>query len=115
MHRSIAYSLGLALALAACSKKPVPPPPTEPKVTMPPEPTAAALKSSIHVTSPTPVKVLLDGKPACDTTPCELNDVPPGDHDVTCVDPDGGPATSGVTLGEGQHVEQICPSNAIRR
>ena len=97
-----------SFALLACPSKNVPPPP-EPNVALPPEPPPAPMSCSIHVVANPPAKILVDGRPGCDLSPCTIDKLPPGAHAVTCVDEVAGNMTLDIELYPGVHMEVSCP------
>jgi hypothetical protein len=90
----------LSVCLAACGgsapKEPATPAPAEAE-----EPQGDTSATLDVFCTPSASEVRVDGKPIGES-PISKYKVPPGPHDVTCVDPKTGPSTMAVTLEPGE-------------
>jgi hypothetical protein len=106
--------VALVLCLSACGggapKEPVTP--DNSAESAPPESDTSA---TLDVYCTPTGEVRLDGK-SIGESPISGYKVPPGPHDVTCVDPSAGPSTMSVTLepGEGRSVTLGGPSRVTK-
>lgn len=100
--------LALIFALFACASSP-PPEPATPAPTEAEEPPHDDT-ATLNVDCLPPSEVRVDGK-SIGKSPIVAHKVPPGPHDVTCVDERTGPSTMSVTLepGEGRSVSLGSP------
>jgi hypothetical protein len=103
--------VALIVSLSACGGA-APPPPVTPTDTAAEEPPQGEESATLDVLCTPPAEVKVDGK-SIGTSPINAHKVPPGPHDVTCVDPRMGPSTMSVTLepGEGRSVTLGGPSS----
>jgi hypothetical protein len=103
--------VALLFSLSACGGA-APPQAAAPETTAVEEPPQGDDSATLDVLCTPPSEVRVDGKPI-GTSPITAHKVPPGPHDVTCVDPRSGPSTMSVTLepGEGRSVTLGSPSS----
>jgi hypothetical protein len=96
--------IALVFSLSACGGG-APKEPATPETPAAEEPPRTDDSSTLDVLCTPPAEVRVDGK-EIGHSPISGHKVPPGQHDVTCVDPRTGPSTMTVTLepGEGRNV-----------
>ena len=104
--KACAVFLPLFMAAVGCSgasEVPAPTAPKPPTIAPAPVPDQVVHKGSIEVqSSPAGLQVKVNGK-VVGKTPVTIDNLAPGTHEVTYVDPQDGDVTMSVELGEGQY------------
>ncbi len=102
LHAGLALACTLSIACGKDMPEPKEPKPAEPTLDAEePLPEPKTLKSGLIITSSPPVEIMIDGK-VRGTTPLEVDDLDPGEHDVTFMFEGDNRMTQTVTLGEGE-------------